>query len=282
MDIPSARVNLLDTWIDKVDTAEACNRIQEFVRSGIPQQIVTVNLDFLRLAVRDRSFRDLINTSSLVVPDGMPLIWASRVLGDPLPERVAGVDLVRECARLADRHHYRIFLLGAAPGVADRAANVLRTHYPSLHVAGTHSPTSLDEEQDEMTLRRIRAAEPDMLFVAFGAPRQDHWIRKHMQALGVPVSMGVGGAFDMLSGRIDRAPEWMQQTGMEWLYRFGREPGRLWKRYFVHDLPIFMRLMAHATTSAPADMSLAPMRQIPVLEPAAISALPASPGQEAA
>lgn len=243
METGQYRVNLLDMCIDAVDMDLACSRIREFVRAGIPRQIVTANLDFLRLGTQDRPFRDLVNSSSMVVADGMPLVWASRLLRTPLPERVAGVDLVTACAGLAAEHGYRVFLLGAAPGVADTAANVLRKRYPTLRIVGTHSPPSLSEDDDRETLSRIREAQPDILLVAFGAPRQERWIRKHMHDLGVPVCMGVGGSFDMLSGRVSRAPRWMQRAGLEWFYRFIEEPGRLWQRYFVHDLPVFLRLM---------------------------------------
>lgn len=243
------RVSLLDTWVDGVDLLEASRRIDEFVRSRRQHQVVTVNLDFLRLSVEDTSFRDLINSADLAVPDGMPLIWASRLRGAALPQRVAGVDLVVECARLAAAKNYRVFLLGAGPGIAEHAASVLRERFPGLQVAGTYAPPDTSPEEDKVTVALIRAIQPDILFVAFGAPRQDQWIRKHMASLGVPVCIGVGGAFDMLSGRLSRAPVWMQQSGLEWLHRFILEPKRLFKRYFIHDLPVFVRLMLQSGTN---------------------------------
>jgi len=248
MEAVRQRINLLDTCIDKVSFEEASRRIKDYIGAGVPRQIVTVNLDFLRLSSLDRSFQEIINTSAMAVPDGMPLIWASNITGKSLPERVAGVDLVSECAHLAADHGYRLFLLGAGPGVADKAAGVLRERYPGLCIAGTYSPSSLSDEADAETLEIIREARPHILLVAFGAPKQEKWIRKHMHQLDVPVLMGVGGSFDMLSGRVQRAPDWMQRTGMEWFYRFVSEPGRLWKRYFVHGLPIFLRLVEQART----------------------------------
>lgn len=238
------RIKILDTWIDKVDVTESLRRIDGFIRSGKPNQVVTVNLDFLRLSVQDRSFQELINQSSLAVPDGMPLVWGARLLGDPLPDRVPGVDLVVECSRLAAQRGYRIFFLGAGPGVAENTAALLCERFPGLQVVGTHAPPSLDPQNDTVTVELIRAASPDILFVAFGAPRQELWIRQHMHTLSVPVSIGVGGAFDLISGRVNRAPSWMQQGGMEWFYRFLMEPRRLWKRYFLHDLPVFAHLIA--------------------------------------
>lgn len=237
------RVNLLNTYIDNVTMADALERIETYIRSRRPHQVVTVNLDFLRLGNRDHAFRELINTSNLVIADGMPLVWGSRLQGCGLPERVAGVDLVRECARLSAEKGYRIFFLGAGPGVADHAADTLRRQYPGAQIVGTYAPESMHGEVGEIATARIRDAAPDILFVALGAPLQDQWIRSHLAQLGVPVCMGIGGAFDMISGQVSRAPMWMQRTGMEWFYRFSQEPGRLWKRYFVHDLPIFVRLL---------------------------------------
>jgi N-acetylglucosaminyldiphosphoundecaprenol N-acetyl-beta-D-mannosaminyltransferase len=261
LDSRETRVTVLDTSIDRVDMGEACGRIHEFIQMRVPQQVVTVNLDFLRLAVKNPSFRQLINSSTLVVADGMPLVWASRLLGHPVPERVAGVDLVVECSRLAARHGYRVFLLGAAPGVAEKASVALQARFPGLSIVGTHSPPSVHPSDDEVTLARIRAAKPDLLFVAFGAPRQEQWIRKHMNRMDIPVCIGVGGAFDMLSGAVNRAPRWMQHGGLEWGYRFLREPRRLWKRYFIHDLPMFIRLITQCSLHPHQTATIAPVGQ---------------------
>lgn len=247
------RINLLDTWIDKVDLEEAVARIDTFVRIGTPRQVVTANVDFLRLATENRGFRDLINTSDLVVPDGMPLLWGSRLLGDPLPERVTGVELVLACARLSALKGYTIFLLGAAPGIAAEAADALRERYPGARIVGTYAPPMgpFSEATEATMLRLIEETRPDMLFVAFGAPKQDQWIRTHLHELKAPVCMGVGATFDFLAGRVSRAPLWMQYRGLEWLYRVMQEPTRLWKRYFVDDLPVFLRMMAQGRAVAP-------------------------------
>jgi N-acetylglucosaminyldiphosphoundecaprenol N-acetyl-beta-D-mannosaminyltransferase len=157
-----------------------------------------------------------------------------------------------DCAGLAAAKGYSIFLLGAGPGVAEEAACVLRTRHPGVRVVGTYAPPMrpLTSDEDESMVRLIQEMQPDMLFVAFGAPKQDQWIRTHLDRLGAPVCMGVGGAFDMLAGRVKRAPMWMQHWGLEWLYRVTQEPARLWQRYFVHDLPCFVRLMARCSTTS--------------------------------
>lgn len=248
------QVNLLGTWIDKIDLAEACEHIVGFIREGTAHQIVTVNVDFLRLSARDTAFRQLINSADLVVADGMPLVWASRLLAEPLPERITGVELVQTCARLSVEHDFRIFLLGAAPGIAEQAAATLRARFPGVQIVGALAPAmaNLPPAAEAALIQQIREAAPHFLFVAFGAPNQDEWIRSHMNSLGVPVCMGVGGTFDILAGRVRRAPLWMQRHGLEWLFRVVQEPGRLWKRYFIHDLPIFIRLMLHCRFGAVA------------------------------
>lgn len=244
------RVNLLNTWIDRVTIDEAAERIAAFVQAGGAHQVVTANVDFLRLGQENPDFQDLVNSADLVVPDGMPLVWASRLRGRPLAERATGIELIHECARMAPARGYSIFLLGAEPGVADEAATVLQARYPGLCIAGTCSPSSsMLADDDEALVRMIREARPAILLVAFGAPRQEEWIRSHLHVLQVPVCIGVGGAFDMLAGRVKRAPVWMQHAGLEWLFRLIQEPRRLWKRYFIHDLPVFMRLMAQSGQS---------------------------------
>jgi N-acetylglucosaminyldiphosphoundecaprenol N-acetyl-beta-D-mannosaminyltransferase len=251
-------VNLLGAWVDNIDRAGTIARIDEFVRAGTPHHVVTANVDYLRLTDQVPGFRNIINTADLVLPDGMPLLWGARLRGVPLRERVTGVDVLDDCARLAATQGYTIFLLGAAPGVAEEAACALRARHPGLRVAGTYAPPmrAFTPDDDETMVRVIQEMQPHMLFVAFGAPKQDQWIRTHLERLGVPVCMGVGGAFDMLAGRVQRAPLWMQHCGLEWLYRVTQEPTRLWRRYFVHDLPCFVRLMTQGSTPTSAQRSV--------------------------
>lgn len=237
------QVDLLGTLIDCVDAHQALSQIDGFVQSGRFHQVVTVNVDFLRLANKDESFQNLVNNADLVLADGMPLVWASRRRSTPLPGRVTGVDMLLACSQLAASHGYSIFLLGAEPGVARAAGEILQERFPGLRIAGTYSPPSTDLAEQEKCVRIVRAAQADMLFVAFGAPKQEEWISHYQDRLKVPVCMGVGGSFDMLAGNVRRAPLWIQQWGLEWFYRLVQEPRRLWKRYIIHDLPVFARLM---------------------------------------
>jgi N-acetylglucosaminyldiphosphoundecaprenol N-acetyl-beta-D-mannosaminyltransferase len=238
-----SRLDLFGVLIDRVDRDAALERIRRFLADGTAHQVVTVNLDFLYLAEQDAAFRATINDADLAVPDGMPLIWLSRIMGTPLAGRVTGVDLVNESCRIAEQVGAGVFLLGGSPPVAATAAARLRDRYPRLTVteyAPPFGPISPDE--DERIVEMILKANPGFLFVALGAPRQDFWIREHRERLGVPVAMGVGCALDLLAGAVSRAPEWMQSAGLEWSYRLVREPRRLWRRYLVDDLPLFGRL----------------------------------------
>jgi N-acetylglucosaminyldiphosphoundecaprenol N-acetyl-beta-D-mannosaminyltransferase len=239
------RVSLNGSLIDQVDFAAAVARIRGFLTTGREHQVVTVNLDFLSIAERDPHFRDTINRADLAVADGMPVVWASRLTELPLPQRIAGVDLVDACCELAAETAGGIFLLGAAPGVAEEAALRMKDLYPGLQIAGTYSPPfgELTPQENERIVEQIRAARPTFLFVALGAPRQDQWIRAHLGQLGVPVSMGVGCVLDLLAGNVNRAPQWMQRAGLEWAYRLGQEPGRLWRRYILDDFPTLGRVV---------------------------------------
>jgi N-acetylglucosaminyldiphosphoundecaprenol N-acetyl-beta-D-mannosaminyltransferase len=249
----ASRVDLLRVHIDPVDLPVALSMARNAVQTRRPHQFVTVNVDFLKLAKRDPAFRRLLNTSDLVVADGMPLLWASRLLGTPIPSRITGTDLVLGCASMANAHGYSIFLLGAQPGVAEAAARVLGQQYPRLRICGTYAPPlgPFTSDEDARMVHQIRAAAPDFLFVAFGAPRQDVWIREHMAELGVPVSVGIGGVLNFIAGTVRRAPGWMQHSGLEWLFRMSQEPGRLWRRYLVEDLPIFLELLAQPRLDLP-------------------------------
>ena len=240
----AGRVAVGGILLDNVGLSGAIDRLREFVLSAQPHQVVTVNLDFVTIASRDPSFRTTLNGADLAVADGMPLVWLSRLKGQPLVERVTGVELVAESCRMAAELGASVFLLGAAPGVAEHAARRLVRMYPGLIIAGTYSPPfgPLGPRENERIVEMIRGAAPEFLFVALGAPRQDQWIREFQPELRVPVAMGVGCVLDVLAGSVSRAPLWMQRAGLEWAFRMGQEPQRLWRRYLLEDLPMFVQL----------------------------------------
>ncbi len=224
------RFQVLGVGIDRVSLAEAVDRIAHFIQTGGTRQVVTINPEFTIAARHNRRFYQVLRKADLAVADGIGIVWA--VPGSPwaigLPERVGGIDLVERLAERAAREGYRLFLLGAAPGVAEEAAAALIGRNPRLLVAGAYAGSPLPGEQPAIRTM-IRAAHPDILLVAFGAPAQDLWIAENQAAMGVPVAIGVGGAFDFLAGRIRRAPRWIQRIGLEWLYRLVRQPSR-WRR----------------------------------------------------
>jgi N-acetylglucosaminyldiphosphoundecaprenol N-acetyl-beta-D-mannosaminyltransferase len=238
------KVNLLGMGIDALDAAAVAERMSEFTLTRRLHQIVTVNLDFLHHGVRDANFRDLVNTSALVVPDGMPVLWAARYLGGRLPERITGPDLIEMAVRHSQAHGSSLFFLGAAPGIAEAAAERLQERMGDFNFAGAYSPPfgPFDAAEDTKVRRLIRQASPEFLFVAFGCPKQDFWIREHAD-LDVPVAAGIGGSFNYLSGTTKRAPDWAQRRGLEWAFRLGSEPRRLAKRYLVDDVRIVGRLL---------------------------------------
>jgi len=233
-------IAILGVPFDNVSTAETINAIDRMVASRQPHYLVTANVDFLVQAQEDVELRRILFDAHLVLCDGTPLVWASRLLGNPLLERVAGADLVPLLLRAAAEKGYRIFFLGATEESCTQAVNRLRKLHPKLIIADHYSPPFnklLEMDHDEIK-RRILAAKPDLLFVSFGCPKQEKWIAMHYRSLGVPVSAGVGATIDFLAGTVKRAPVWMQRTGLEWIYRLAQEPRRLFKRYFK-DLWVF-------------------------------------------
>jgi N-acetylglucosaminyldiphosphoundecaprenol N-acetyl-beta-D-mannosaminyltransferase len=236
----AAPVVLLGVPFDNVTTSETVSLIDDMVESHQPHHLVTANVDFLVQALHDIELRRILADAHLVLCDGMPLVWASRLLGNALPERVAGSDLVPLLIQTAAQKQYRIYILGGAPDSTSQAVVNLRKKHPNVVIAGHYSPpiTSLFEMDHAEICRRIREAKPDLLFVAFGCPKQEKWISMHYRELGVPVAVGVGATIDFLAGKVLRAPRWMQATGLEWTFRLLQEPRRLFKRY-MRDLGIF-------------------------------------------
>ncbi len=234
---------LLGVPIDDLTMDEALQRLDDFIAvgraTGRSHQVATINADFVVNALKDLELQRILQEADMTTADGMPLVWGARTLGVPLEGRVTGADLVPTLAARAAEKGHSIYLLGARPGVAARAAAILQARHPGLNIVGTASPPNRSVlEMDRSVLEEVQAARPDILLVAFGNPKQEKWISMHLHELGVPVSIGIGGTLDLIAGVTRRAPRWMQQIGLEWLYRLLQEPRRLWKRY-VHDLLYF-------------------------------------------
>jgi len=244
-------VAILGVAINNLTMEEVLGVVEANISEGGFHQIATANVDFLINSIHDEELRETLGRCDMVLADGMPLVWASRLLGTSLKQRVTGVDLVPQLARLSALRGYRIFLLGSSEESSAGAAAWMQTTFPGVCVAGRYCPEHqpLEEMDHKEILSRIDEARPDILLVAFGNPKQEKWL----SMLRVPVCIGVGGTLDFLSGRISRAPLWMQQTGLEWFYRMSQEPFRLARRYarnaagLLRYLPLQMAAMAIQT-----------------------------------
>lgn len=236
-------IAILGVPFDPVTMSEAIAIVGRMVASRRPHYVVTANVDFLAQARADVELRRILMDAHLVLCDGTPVVWASRLLGNPLPERVAGADLAPQLIRIASEKNLRLFFLGGTPESMERAIGKVKTTHPRLQIDGYSPPFDhlLEMDHDEIK-RRIAQAAPDMLFVCFGCPKQEKWIAMHYQSLGVPVAVGVGGTIDFLAGQLKRAPLWMQRTGTEWIFRLLQEPRRLFRRY-ARDLWMFGGLL---------------------------------------
>lgn len=235
---------ILGVKVHALTNPQTLELIAMFIGSGRPYQLTTVNPEFVVAAQRDEEFRQIINNAALALPDGIGLLKAARFLGTtPLPERVAGSDLVVRLAELSHQQGYRIYFLGAQEGVAEKAVAQLKARYPRLNVAGCYAGSPAIEA-NEAIVQRILPTRPDILLVAYGAPKQDKWIARNLERLQIPVCMGVGGSFDFIAGTAKRAPVWVQRLNMEWLHRLLTQPWR-WRRIW-NAVPRFCWLVVRS------------------------------------
>ena len=236
----ASRVRLLWLGVDNLPFDEAASAVVRMCRAGRPAYVVTPNVDHFVRTRTSPALRGIYERAGLVLADGMPVVWAAKLLGRPLKAKVSGSDLLYELCRRAACEGIRVFLLGGAPGVAEKAAETLRSRYSGLRIAGTHSPTIGADgagEDDHAVARMVREARPHLVFVAFGSPKQELWMARNYRRLGAAVCIGVGASLDFAAGLQARAPRWMQRAGLEWLWRLLHEPRRLWRRYLIDDLP---------------------------------------------
>ena len=234
------RLQILGVGVDRLTADEALQRIGTFIaegrEKGTSHQVVTANAEIIYRASQNDDMKAIINQAHMVTADGSGVVWASKQLGEPLAERVTGIDLVNSICSASAQRGWKLYILGSAPGVADTAAQNICAKYPGCNIVGTHHGY-FDAAEEQNILAELRELKPDILFVALGAPKQEYWIAEHLAQLGIPVGMGIGGSMDVLSGNVKRAPEWMQKLSLEWLYRFLIQPTRF-KRMLA--LPKFM------------------------------------------
>ena len=234
-------IEMMGCRIDNLTMAQTLEAVEDFIARGVPHQHVVVNVDKLVKASRDPELRRIINACDLVNADGMPVVWASRLLGQPLMERVTGIDLFEALMGRAAEKRWRVYLLGAREEVVQRVREVYQARYPQLAIAGARNGYWTGAEEPAVA-EAVRAARPDILFVAMSSPKKEEFLGKWQRHMGVPFAMGVGGSFDVAAGKLKRAPLWMQRVGLEWFYRFLQEPRRMFRRYFIEDMAFFRLL----------------------------------------
>ena len=240
------RVNICNIQVDKYSFDQVVDLIIDHaVAKNDPQYVVTPNAQHIVTLQRDTRFREIYRQAFLAVPDGVSLLWAAKLFQTPLSGRVNGTDLFEQLCKISAEKGLKVFMLGGRPRAADKAVQVLQRRHPNLKIVGTYCPP-YGFESDSTELQQINsaivAAAPDILFVGLGAPKQEYWISENYLKLGVPISIGIGVSFELVAGMVERAPKFMQKTGLEWLFRLFAEPRRLWKRYLLGNA-IFILLV---------------------------------------
>lgn len=235
------RIKFMNTEIDNLTMQEVLQSIDQLVQEDKCAYVVTPNVDHIVQLETDKQLQDAYANASLILTDGKPLLWMAKFYGTPIKEKISGSDLFPLLCGMAARKGYKMFFLGAAEGVAAKAAENLKKRNPCLQVVGTYSPP-YGFEKDAAEMERIegmvKAAQPQILIVGLGCPKQEKFIWNNRERLDVPVSLGLGASFDFEAGNIKRAPKWMQKCGLEWLFRITQDPKRMFKRHIIDDLKI--------------------------------------------
>lgn len=236
------RQPLLNIFVHNVDWKETVHAIEDMIKKGKPSYVVEVNVDVLLKIEKDPALKKITEQADLVLVDGKPLVWIAKWMKHPVKEKISGADLIRVLCKRAAQKGYSVFILGGAEGVPEAAAENVKKEFPGIRIAGAYAP-EWGFEKDRGQLDKINAmiseAHPDLLFACLGCPKQEKWIYENYKKCGALVCLCAGAAVDFLAGRVKRAPAWMSRCGLEWFYRFLKEPGRLFKRYFIDDMKIF-------------------------------------------
>lgn len=226
------RYRILNTYVNALSMKESLACVEQIITEGIPTQHVVINASKVNLMIDDPKLSEIINGCPLINADGSSIIWAAKQLGIPLKERVTGCDMFQELIGLSAKKGYKVYLFGAKEEVVLEVKRVLEKQYSDLKIVGYRNGYFTEDDEPGM-IAEMAAAGADMMFVAFSSPKKEYWIHKHLDQLGIPFVMGVGGSFDIVAGKTKRAPKWMQRIGLEWFYRFLQEPRRMWRRYVI-------------------------------------------------
>jgi N-acetylglucosaminyldiphosphoundecaprenol N-acetyl-beta-D-mannosaminyltransferase len=230
------QVTLFGITIHNISMGEALAEIERLIKQNGKSLVVTPNAQHINIISKDEELRKLYGEAALVLTDSVPLLWAAKILGRPMKERVAGSDIFPAFCKVASQKNYKIFLLGAEPGIAKKASSILQNQNPGLNIVGTYSPLlgfEQDHKENEKIINLVNRAQPDVLFVGLGSPKGEKWAWTHKGEINSSVIICVGAAFDFVAGKSKRAPLWMQKSGLEWFHRLSQEPRRLWKRYLI-------------------------------------------------
>lgn len=235
------RYVFMNTYVNALTMGETLEEVESIIKKRLPTQHVVINAFKINLMESDPALKAVVNDCPLVNADGASIVWAAKVLGVPVPERVAGIDLFLHLVELAASKGYKVYLFGATEEVVSEVKTRLEDRFPGVEIVGARNGY-FDETDEEKIVEDIASSGADMVFVAFSSPKKEFWVNKYLDQLNVPFVMGVGGSFDVVAGKTSRAPQWMQDHGLEWLYRFIQEPRRLWRRYIVGNIR-FVRLV---------------------------------------
>lgn len=242
-----ARIKFLNTYIDSLTMAEALEQIDKLIAKRDCSYVVTPNLDHIVTMESDKEFAEIYKNADLILADGKPLIWISKLTKNPIKEKISGSDLFPKICAMAAKKGYSIFILGAAEGVANKASENLKKKNPGLKIVGTYSP-SIGFEKDYKELEKIavlvKSVHPDIIAVSLGSPKGEKFIYKHLKEYGVPLGISIGATIDFEAGNVKRAPKWMSNHGFEWLFRITQDPKRLIKRYWndaIKIIPIIIK-----------------------------------------
>ena len=226
------RVPILNTYIDALTMEETISEVEKIIDRGVPSQHVVINANKVNLMNEDPELKRIVNECPLINADGISILWAAKVLGLPIKERVTGIDLFLNLVKVASEKGYKIYLFGAKEEVVRKVKKVFEEEYPTLQIVGYRNGYFTEEDEPEI-VKNMAESGADMMFVAFSSPKKEYWINKYIDQLNIPFVMGVGGSFDVVAGVTERAPKWVQIRGFEWLYRLVQEPRRMWRRYVI-------------------------------------------------
>jgi len=236
------RIKFLNIFIDNLSHSEALDKIESFIKNDIHNVVIPTNVDCLVKLQKDNDLLCSYESADVVLADGVPIIWGSKLLGTPLKEKVSGSDIFPKLCERASQKKYSIFFLGGIKGIGEKASIKLKLDYPDLDIVGTYSPPfgfEYDSHENKRIIELINKNSPDILCVFLGVPKQEKWLYQYRDQLDVKVSICLGASLDFIAGKVKRAPVWMQKNGLEWLFRIFQEPKRMFKRYFIDDFVFF-------------------------------------------